>query len=73
MRKKRVAKLITYMCANLHAYGMIQPNVLAHTSRVFRCSYHFQLPETTVRAIDLRCLERWDQRRRTRVLVRREG
>jgi len=24
----------------------------------------FQLPETTVRAIDLRCLERWDQQRR---------
>jgi hypothetical protein len=24
----------------------------------------FQLPETTVRAIDLRYLERWDQRRR---------
>jgi transposase len=24
----------------------------------------FRLPETTVRAIDLRCLERWDQRRR---------
>ena len=24
----------------------------------------FGLPETTVRAIDLRCLERWDQRRR---------
>ena len=24
----------------------------------------FQLPETTVRAIDLRCLERWDRERR---------
>ena len=44
MRKKRVAKLITYMCANLHAYGMIQPNVLAHTSRVFRCSYQNKEP-----------------------------
>ena len=42
----------------------------AAASQVVR---RFQLPETTVRAIDLRCLERWDQRRRTRVLVRREG
>jgi len=28
----------------------------------------FQLPETTVRAIDLRCLERWERRRRNPVL-----